>query len=154
MYHIQISVLSGPLRCAYISGVHQGLAPCPNIGLATSCISKREYLPPWPSSPLLVYSRQAVPAHYCSACTGADRDEPRPAVAVVCVGAAGRRAGAVTGRMCAARGVVGVWREPGLPTGLSARNFRLPARVCRYLPVSRGSHCSRHSARAFIVAAV
>jgi hypothetical protein len=38
-----------------------------NIGLATSCIGKREYLPPWPSSPLLVYyfscgATTAVPA--------------------------------------------------------------------------------------------
>ena len=44
-------------------------------------------------------------------------------VAVVCVGAAALRAGAVTGRMRATRGVVGARREPVLPAGLSARIF-------------------------------
>jgi hypothetical protein len=58
------------------------------------------------------------------------------------------------GRMRAALGVVGARREPGLPAGLSARIFRLAARVCGNLPASRGTHCIRHSALAFIVTVV
>ncbi len=64
-------------------------------------------------------------------------------VAVVCVGAAALRAGAVTGRTRAARGVVGARREPDLPAGLSARIFsgfpQVPAATCRLCVVLTAS---------------
>ena len=104
-----------------------GRAPCPgqHLGWPPPASASVNICLLDPLHPCLSISAAARPLQCLHRC-GSRRALPGGGgvgVAVVCVGAAALRAGAVTGRMRATRGVVGARREPVLPAGLSARIF-------------------------------
>ena len=121
---LRLDTAALPQDCAL---AHQDRAPCPGQHLgwpppASASVNICLIDPLHPCLSISAAARQLQCLHRC----GSRRALPGGGgvgVAVVCVGAAALRAGAVTGRMRATRGVVGARREPVLPAGLSARIF-------------------------------